>query len=244
MRTVGATLRRRALYRPNDFQMQQGNDGISKKNFRASFEDIGSAANAGPSVNHEHCKRRSRTVIRHLIALRPTDFTMTDVTPKTRNDLFAFLDGLEIKHSTKDHAPVFTVAESVALRDEIPGGHTKNLFVKDKKDQFFLLTVEENAAVDLKTVHTLIGASSKVSFGKPEKLMEYLGVVPGAVTAFGAINDTGGHVTFVLDADLMKDEIINCHPLSNDATTSIASSDLIRFMEATGHKPLVLKVTS
>ncbi|MBB3542792.1 MULTISPECIES: prolyl-tRNA synthetase associated domain-containing protein [unclassified Rhizobium] len=169
---------------------------------------------------------------------------MTDVTPKTRNDLFAFLDGLEIKHSTKDHAPVFTVAESVALRDEIPGGHTKNLFVKDKKDQFFLLTVEENAAVDLKTVHTLIGASSKVSFGKPEKLMEYLGVVPGAVTAFGAINDTGGHVTFVLDADLMKDEIINCHPLSNDATTSIASSDLIRFMEATGHKPLVLKVTS
>jgi hypothetical protein len=86
---------------------------------------------------------------------------------------------------------VFTVAESVSLRDEIPGGHTKNLFVKDKKDQFFLLTVEENASVDLKTVHTLIGAASKVSFGKPEKLMEYLGVIPGSVTAFGAINDIG-----------------------------------------------------
>jgi Ala-tRNA(Pro) deacylase len=172
------------------------------------------------------------------------DFPMTNATPKTRDDLFAFLDGLDIKHSTKNHAPVFTVAESVALRDEIPGGHTKNLFVKDKKDQFFLLTVEENATVDLKTVHTLIGAASKVSFGKPERLMEYLGVAPGSVTAFGAINDTGGNVTFVLDADLMKDEIINCHPLSNDATTSIASGDLIRFMEATGHKPLVLKVTS
>ena len=164
--------------------------------------------------------------------------------PKTRDDLLAFLDSLGIAHKTKDHEPVFTVAESVALRDEIPGGHTKNLFVKDKKDQFFLLTVEEHASVDLKTVHTLIGAASKVSFGKPEKLMEYLGVIPGAVTAFGAINDTGHNVTFVLDADLMKEDVINCHPLANDATTSIARDDLIKFMEATGHRPLVLKVTA
>ncbi|QWW67609.1 prolyl-tRNA synthetase associated domain-containing protein [Rhizobium sp. WYJ-E13] len=168
---------------------------------------------------------------------------MTENKPKTRQDLFDFLDGIGIAHSTKDHAPVFTVAESVALRDEIPGGHTKNLFVRDKKDRYFLLTVEENAAVDLKQVHTIIGASGRVSFGKPEKLMEYLGVIPGAVTALGAINDTGNNVTFVLDADLMHDDIINCHPLSNDATTSIGSADLIRFMEATGHKPLVLKVT-
>lgn len=163
---------------------------------------------------------------------------------KTAEDLFRFLDGLNIEHKTKTHAPVFTVAESVSLRDEIPGGHTKNLFVKDKKDQFFLLTVEENAVVDLKTVHTIIGAASKVSFGKPEKLMDYLGVVPGAVTAFGAINDTGNNVTFVLDADLMKHDIINGHPLSNDATTSIGSQDLLRFIEATGHQPLVLKVTA
>ena len=169
---------------------------------------------------------------------------MTENKPKTRQDLLAFLDGIGIAHSTKDHAPVFTVAESVALRDEIPGGHTKNLFVKDKKDRYFLLTVEENALVDLKQVHTLIGASGRVSFGRPEKLMEYLGVIPGAVTALGAINDTGNNVTFVLDADLMRDDVINCHPLSNDATTSIASAHLIRFMEATGHKPLVLKVTS
>ncbi|WP_416064908.1 prolyl-tRNA synthetase associated domain-containing protein [Rhizobium sp. ZK1] len=168
---------------------------------------------------------------------------MNENKPKTRQDLFVFLDGIGIAHSTKDHAPVFTVAESVALRDEIPGGHTKNLFVRDKKDRYFLLTVEENAAVDLKQVHTIIGASGRVSFGKPEKLMEYLGVIPGAVTALGAINDTGNNVTFVLDADLMHDDIINCHPLSNDATTSIGSADLIRFMEATGHKPLVLKVT-
>lgn len=165
-------------------------------------------------------------------------------TPKTPDDLFRFLDELAIAHKTKSHPPVFTVAESVSLRDEIPGGHTKNLFVKDKKDNFFLLTVEENAAVDLKTVHTIIGAASKVSFGKPEKLMEYLGVAPGSVTAFGAINDTGRNVTFVLDEALMQHDIINCHPLSNDATTSIGRDDLVRFMEATGHTPLVLKVSA
>lgn len=169
---------------------------------------------------------------------------MSEMQPKTQDELFTFLDSLGIAHKTMRHAPVFTVAESVALRDEIPGGHTKNLFVKDKKDNYFLLTVEENATVDLKTVHTLIGGASKVSFGRPEKLMEYLGVIPGAVTAFGVINDSGQNVKIIIDEDLMKDEIVNCHPLSNDATTSIASKDLLRFIEATGHEALVLKVTS
>lgn len=169
---------------------------------------------------------------------------MSEVQPKTQDELFQFLDSLGIKHATKRHEPVFTVAESVALRDEIPGGHTKNLFVKDKKDNYFLLTVEENATVDLKTVHTIIGGASKVSFGRPEKLMEYLGVIPGAVTAFGVINDAGKNVKIIVDEELMNDEIVNCHPLVNDATTSIASRDLLRFIEATGHEPLVLKVTS
>lgn len=129
------------------------------------------------------------------------------------------------------------------MRDRIPGGHTKNLFVKDKKDQYFVLTVEENAVVDLKTVHKVIDASSRVSFGKPEKMLEYLGVVPGSVTVFGAINDTANNVTFVLDEELMRHDLINGHPLSNDATTTIGRDDLIRFLEATGHVPLVLKVT-
>ncbi|OJF89849.1 prolyl-tRNA synthetase associated domain-containing protein [Pararhizobium antarcticum] len=173
-----------------------------------------------------------------------SDAPAPDPTPKTQEDLFKFLDSLGIAHATTRHAAVFTVAESAALRDEIPGGHTKNLFVKDKKDNYFLLTVEEHATVDLKTVHTIIGAASKVSFGRPEKLMDYLGVIPGAVTAFGVINDAGRNVKIIIDADLMRDEIINCHPLTNDATTSIASKDLLRFIEATGHEPLVLKVTS
>ncbi|WP_081175573.1 prolyl-tRNA synthetase associated domain-containing protein [Rhizobium rhizosphaerae] len=164
--------------------------------------------------------------------------------PKTPDELFAFLDALGIAHKTLRHPAVFTVAESVALRDAIPGGHTKNLFLKDKKDNYFLLTVEENATVDLKTVHTLVGGASKFSFGKPEALMALLGVIPGSVTAFGVINDVEKRVTLVLDADLMAEEIVNCHPLTNEATTSIASADLLRFAEATGHRPLVLKVTA
>lgn len=163
--------------------------------------------------------------------------------PKTKEQLFAFLDELGLPHSTKSHPPVFTVAESESLRDEIPGGHTKNLFVKDKKDRFFVVTVEERATVDLKQIHKIIGASSRVSFGSPEKMLEFLGVVPGSVTVFGAINDTGNNVTFVLDEDLMRYDIINGHPLTNDATTSIARDDLVRFLKATGHEPLVLKVT-
>ena len=169
--------------------------------------------------------------------------TVATTTARTPAELFQFLDSLGIAHQTKYHPPVFTVAESQALRDEIPGGHTKNLFLKDKKDRYFLLTVDEHATVDLKTVHQIVGGASKFSFGKPEKLMEYLGVIPGAVTAFGVVNDAGGNVTIVLDADLMKNDVVNCHPLSNDATTSISSGDLIRFVEATGHTAHVLKVT-
>jgi len=176
--------------------------------------------------------------------MQQDDMQQDATPPKTDDELFAYLDSLGIAHKTMRHEPVFTVAESVALRDEIPGGHTKNLFLKDKKDSYFLLTVEENATVDLKSVHTVIGAASRVSFGKAEKLMEYLGVIPGSVTAFGAINDTGLNVKVIIDEELMGYDVINAHPLRNDATTSIGSKDLLRFIEATGHEPLVLKVTS
>jgi Ala-tRNA(Pro) deacylase len=164
--------------------------------------------------------------------------------PKTPAELFAFLEKLGIEVTTVAHPPLFTVADSQALRGEIPGGHTKNLFLKDKKDNFFLVTVGEEAEVDLKQIHHLIGASGRVSFGKPEALMERLGVVPGAVTAFGLINDERGLVKFVLDSTLMEHMTINAHPLTNDATTSIAAADLLRFARATGHEPAILKVSA
>jgi Ala-tRNA(Pro) deacylase len=166
------------------------------------------------------------------------------IMPKSPTELFAYLKELGIAVTTVPHPPLFTVAVSQALRGEIPGGHTKNLFLKDKKDNFFLVTVEEEGEVDLKQIHHVIGAASRVSFGKPEALMELLGVIPGAVTAFGLINDGKGRVKFIIDSALMEHETINAHPLTNDATTSIAAGDLLRFARATGHEPAILKVSA
>lgn len=163
--------------------------------------------------------------------------------PKSKDDLLGQLRELGIEATTRDHPPLHTVAESQALRGEIPGRHTKNLFLKDKKDNFFLVTVGEDVDVDLKTIHTLIGAASRVSFANADWLMEFLGVLPGAVTAFGVTNDGGGRVKAVLDVELMDHAVVNCHPLVNTATTSIAPADLVRFMRSTGHDPLILKVT-
>jgi len=164
--------------------------------------------------------------------------------PKTEAELFAFLADLGITVSTRRHPPLYTVADSQALRGEIPGGHTKNLFLKDKKDNFFLVSVGEEAVVDLKQIHQLIGAASRVSFGKPEMLMELLGVTPGAVTVFGLINDNERRVKVVLDQELMGHDVINAHPLTNQATTSIAAADLVKFVKATGHDAVILKVSA
>lgn len=163
--------------------------------------------------------------------------------PKIPDELYAYLDDLGIEVRTVTHPPLFTVADSQALRGEIAGGHTKNLFLKDKKDNFFMVTVAEDAVVDLKTIHTKIGAASKVSFGKPEKLLEYLGLIPGAVSVFGALNDTQQQVTIILDEALMHYDIINAHPLTNEATTSIRREDLLKFLKATGHEARVIAVS-
>ncbi|WP_343315655.1 prolyl-tRNA synthetase associated domain-containing protein [Brucella sp. BE17] len=158
-------------------------------------------------------------------------------------ELVDYLAKQGIETSTVEHPPLFTVADSQTLRGEVPGGHTKNLFLKDKKDNFFLVTVEEDAVVDLKSIHPVIGAASRVSFGKPEKLMEYLGVIPGSVSVFGAINDRDHRVQVILDAALMKYDIINAHPLTNEATTSIRRDDLLAFLKSIGHEPRILAVS-
>ncbi|MCB1480261.1 MAG: YbaK/EbsC family protein [Tepidamorphaceae bacterium] len=164
--------------------------------------------------------------------------------PTSPEALFEKLGGLGIETRTVTHPPLFTVQDSQSLRGEIAGGHIKNLFVKDKKGKVFLVVVEEDATVDLKVIHTLIGGSGRVSFGKPELLMELLGLRPGSVSPFGLINDTGGIVTCILDESLMRHDVLNCHPLVNTMTTSINRDDLVRFIESTGHKANIVAVSS
>lgn len=158
----------------------------------------------------------------------------------TPQDLFAFLDTLAIAHETVTHPALFTVEDSQKLRGEIPGGHTKNLFVKDKKSRLFLLVAQEDATIDLKRVHEAIGAQGRVSFGSGELLEEVWGVKPGAVTPFGAINDKDGRVAVVLEAGMMAHARLNFHPLVNTQTTGLAAADLVRFLEATGHAPQIV----
>src|SRR3569833_568750 len=159
--------------------------------------------------------------------------------PKTPDDLFAALDALSIKHATIKHPPLFTVEQSRELCGQIPGGHTKNLFLRDKKGALFLVVALENAVIDLKGLHRVLGASGRFSFGSADLLREVWGVAPGSVTPFGAISDTEHRVTVVLDAPMMEHALLNYHPLVNTMTTAIARDDLVRFLDSTGHPPRI-----
>jgi Ala-tRNA(Pro) deacylase len=159
--------------------------------------------------------------------------------PATRQALLRRLAELQIATRTIEHEPLFTVAESSKLEQELPGAHTKNLFLKDEGGELFLIVAASTTRVDLKALaHTL--RAGRFSFGKPELLMLALGVPPGSVTAFAVINDPNRRVRVVIDAELMQHDSINCHPLENTATTKIARDDLLRFIRACGHEPRIV----
>jgi len=158
----------------------------------------------------------------------------------TPDALCAYLAERGIPFQRVDHEAVFTVAESQALRGTLPGLHSKNLFVKDKKGRLFLISARENARIDLKRLHETIGASGRLSFCSAEVLLEKLGVTPGSVTAFAVINDREGAVTMVLDRNLTTGADMNFHPLINTATLRIARDDMLAFLRETGHEPLIV----
>lgn len=157
--------------------------------------------------------------------------------PATPDELFARLDALGIAHATTGHRPVFTVAESADVKAMMPGGHTKNLFLKDKKGALFLLCAIAETQIDLNAVSKLIGAG-RFSFGSGARLQETLGITPGSVTLFALINDPDRRVRLILDEALLSHDPIHFHPLSNDATTAISPADMMRFVRALGRVPI------
>jgi len=159
-------------------------------------------------------------------------------------ELFAYLDALGIPHKTVTHPAVFRVDESRELRGQIAGAHTKNLFLRDKKGTAYLVVTLEDAAIELKSLHRLLGASGRFSFGSAELMRDLIGVEPGSVTPFAAINDKDVRVTVVLDAGMMAHEVLNFHPLTNTGTTTIGRDGLMRFLEATGHSPRILAISA
>jgi Ala-tRNA(Pro) deacylase len=158
---------------------------------------------------------------------------------KTRDDLMAFLGSLGVETTTHDHPAVFRVEEGEAMKAAIPGAHTKNLFLKDARDQLWLISAEGHAQIDLKRLHTVIG-SARLSFGREELMVETLGVTPGSVTAFGLINDVDRRVRFVLDRTLAQADLVNFHPLTNTATTTIGRDGFAKFLAALGIEPMVV----
>ncbi len=159
--------------------------------------------------------------------------------PATKDELFALLDELGIAHKTTHHKPVFTVEESAEIKAEMPGAHTKNLFLKDKAGNFFLICAESHAQIKVNKLHSYLGCK-RLSFGKAEYLAEHLGVMPGSVCLFSVMNDTNATVQLIIDKTLVESEVVNFHPLFNDATTAISSEDMISFAKATGHEPIIM----
>ncbi len=154
-----------------------------------------------------------------------------DAAPKTPQDLYAFLDAHGVAHRTLEHPAVFRVDEGHDIKAQLPGGHTKNLFLKDAQGQVWLIGALGETRVDLKRLPEVIG-SARLSFGSPELMREVLGVTPGSVTLFALINDTGRRVKLVLDAALLEPEPINFHPLTNTATTAVSQAGLRGFLKA------------
>tara|TARA_R110002167_G_scaffold83990_2_gene228414 strand:- start:498 stop:986 length:489 start_codon:yes stop_codon:yes gene_type:complete len=161
--------------------------------------------------------------------------------PATPEELFQRLEALGIETVTHNHPPLRTVEESKALRGAMPGGHHKNLFLRDKKKSSWLVVLPEDKEIDLKTLPARIGAG-KLSFGSAERLMEFLGVLPGAVTPFALINDPGQAVQVVLDAGMLEVSPLHYHPLVNTMTTAIAPADLLRFIADCGHRPHIVSL--
>jgi Ala-tRNA(Pro) deacylase len=150
--------------------------------------------------------------------------------------LFARLDQLGIAHRTVEHPPVFTVEEAKALRGNLPGHHIKNLFLRNKKEEMWLVVALEDRAIDLKRLGEVLGAG-RLSFGSADRLKRTLGVEPGSVTPLSLVNNEARAVQLVLDRGVADGGPVNAHPLVNTMTTALAPADLLRFFAATGHTP-------
>ena len=159
--------------------------------------------------------------------------------PRTPDDLFGLLDGLGIERTTIEHPPLYTVEDASRLRDDLPGARVKNLFLRNKHERMWLVTALHDRPIDLKRLGLALGAG-RVSFASERRLGRFLGLPPGAVSPFAAINDVHGHAAVCLDAGILAADRVHLHPLRNWLTTSVGTADLVRFLAAVGHAPLVL----
>lgn len=170
-----------------------------------------------------------------MTALNPTEMPL----PTSPESLLARLDALEIPYTLHHHRAVFTVAESTGLERDLPGVHCRNLFIRDKKKRMFLISAANETKIDLKDLEATL-TCARLSFGSPERLWTHLGVRPGSVCPYAMMNDRENLVTPVLDAYMMRGDLVNFHPLINTMTISTRPDDLLKFIRSTGHDPLII----
>ncbi len=164
---------------------------------------------------------------------------MTAHPPFDRDRLLAWMAERGIDHTTHDHPAVFRVEEGLELKATLPGAHTKNLFLKDKKNRLWLISARQDTIIDLKRAPGAIG-SDRLSFGNEALMWATLGVRPGSVTALGLINDVERQVAFVLDRRLWEAEVVNFHPLTNTATTALTQAAFRQVMALLEREPIVV----
>jgi Ala-tRNA(Pro) deacylase len=147
--------------------------------------------------------------------------------------LFDHFDALGLSHKTLEHRAVFTVEEGADIKATMPGGHTKNLFLKDKDGALFLVCALGTTPIRLNQLHKTLDCA-RLSFGSEALMGEVLGVTPGSVTLFALINDPAARVTLVLDSQLLAQDLVNFHPLRNTATTAMPTQDVLKFVKNWG----------
>lgn len=174
--------------------------------------------------------------------MTPADAAPAPSSRMTAPELIDHLSRLGLRTETREHDAVFTVEQSAPVKAGIPGAHSKNLFLKDRRGRLFLVVAEHDTRVDLRTLHERVGASGRFSFASADLLREVLGVEPGSVTPFAVVHDREGRVSVVLDALLMRHERLNFHPLVNTMTTGISDRDLLAFLRSTGHEPAIVEL--
>ena len=157
-----------------------------------------------------------------------------DSLPTTPDSLMATLDEAGITYSVHEHPPLRTVEDSKVHRGQMDGAHVKNLYLRDRKKKNHLIVAQEDRDIDLKALPGMIGAD-RLSFGSADRLFEFLGVRPGAVSPFTLINDPDHRVKLTIDASLMESEMLFFHPLVNDLTLGVTPDGLRRFLQITGH---------
>lgn len=168
---------------------------------------------------------------------------MTDTLPTSPATLFQLMDELNLKYRVYDHEPIFTVEEGLHLKDNIPGTHCRNLFLRDKKKKMFLVVAANETEIDLKKLPELID-SGRLSFGSGDRLWENLGIKQGSVNPFCIVNDNNHNVRIILDAHMMAQDLVNYHPMDNAQTIGLSPEDLVSFIKSTHHEPEIVDLSA